>query len=110
MHSALYYTSYLIYFQALAAHADTNLGKFEPALAFICNKPAMHRVVNGWEADFNKSTSCIDDPDDILDYCKKVSYPRTSIHLRSCSGVADNMLDYQSGNRKIDPPLLRSFG
>lgn len=60
--------------EALAAHADTNLGKFEPALAFICNKPAMHRVVNGWEADFNKSTSCIDDPDDILDYCKKL-YP-----------------------------------
>ena len=97
-------------FQALAAHADTNLGKFEPALAFICNKPAMHRVVNGWEADFNKSTSCIDDPDDILDYCKKVRYPRTFINLRSAGGVVDNTLDYQSRDCKIDSLLLWPFG
>ena len=25
-------------------------------------------------------------------------------------GVVDNMLDYQSRDHKIDPPLLRSFG
>ena len=33
-------------------------------------------------------------------------------HLRSRSGggVVDNTLDYQSRGRKIDPPLLRSFG
>ena len=29
---------------------------------------------------------------------------------RSGGGVVDNTLDYQSRGRKIDPPLLRSFG
>ena len=29
---------------------------------------------------------------------------------RSGGGVVDNTLDYQSRDRKIDPPLLRSFG
>ena len=28
----------------------------------------------------------------------------------SRSGVVDNTLDYQSRDRKIDPPLFRSFG
>ena len=34
-----------------------------------------------------------------------------SIHsiCRSGGGVVDNTLDYQSRDRKIDPPLLRSF-
>ena len=30
--------------------------------------------------------------------------------FRSGGGVVDNTLDYQSRGRKIDPPLLRSFG
>ena len=30
--------------------------------------------------------------------------------IRSGGGVVDNTLDYQSRGRKIDPPLLRSFG
>lgn len=51
---------------------DPGFTKFEPALAFICNKPAMHRVVNGWEADYDKNKTCLDDPDEILEYCKKV--------------------------------------
>ena len=29
---------------------------------------------------------------------------------RSGSGIVDNTLGYQSTDRKIDPPLLRSFG
>lgn len=59
--------------EALAAHADPALSaKFEPMVAFICNKPAMHRVVNGWEPDF--TTDCLEDPQEILQYCKKV-YP-----------------------------------
>ena len=29
---------------------------------------------------------------------------------RSGDGVVDNTLDYQYRGRKIDPPLLRSFG
>ena len=32
------------------------------------------------------------------------------IRGRSGGGVVDNTLDYQSRGRKIDPPLLRSFG
>ena len=31
-------------------------------------------------------------------------------YVRSGGGVVDNTLDYQSRGRKIDPPLLRSFG
>ena len=30
--------------------------------------------------------------------------------VRGGGGVVDNTLDYQSRGRKIDPPLLRSFG
>ena len=33
-----------------------------------------------------------------------------SMSKRSGGGVVDNTLDYQSRGRKIDPPLLRSFG
>ena len=33
-----------------------------------------------------------------------------SFYKRSGGGVVDNTLDYQSRGRKIDPPLLRSFG
>ena len=32
------------------------------------------------------------------------------VSFRSGGGVVDNTLDYQSRGRKIDPPLLRSFG
>ena len=32
------------------------------------------------------------------------------LHQRSGGSVVDNTLDYQSRGRKIDPPLLRSFG
>lgn len=58
-------------FQALAAHANPNMGKFEPMVAFLCNKPAMHRVVNGWEPDYTIN-NCTQNPEEILDYCKKV--------------------------------------
>ncbi|XP_052804541.1 amyloid-beta precursor-like protein [Mya arenaria] len=58
------------YMEALAAHAS--VGKFEPMVAFICNKPAMHRTVNGWEVDYKQN--CTDEPKQILDYCKTV-YP-----------------------------------
>ena len=59
-------------FQASAAHVDPVFSKFEPAVCFICNKPAMHRVVNGWEPDYDRNMTCLEDPDDILNYCKKV--------------------------------------
>ena len=35
---------------------------------------------------------------------------KLSLSTRSGGGVVDNALDYQSRGRKIDPPLLRSFG
>ncbi|XP_060586292.1 amyloid-beta precursor-like protein [Ruditapes philippinarum] len=60
------------YMEALAAHADAAMNKFEPEVSFFCHKPAMHRVVNGWEPDF--TTDCLEDPAEILEYCKKV-YP-----------------------------------
>lgn len=69
----LFFKAGLAYMEALAAHTDPALSsKFEPMVSFICNKPAMHRVVNGWEPDFK--TDCLEDPKDILEYCKKV-YP-----------------------------------
>ena len=43
--------------------------------------------------------------------CNGVSFlGRSTIVERSGGGVVDNTLDYQSRGRKIDPPLLRSFG
>ena len=36
--------------------------------------------------------------------------PKLPEVIRSGGGVVDNTLDYQSRGRKIDPPLLRSFG
>lgn len=60
--------------EASAAHVDPAFTKFEPAIVFICNKPAMHRVVNGWEPDYDRNVTCLDEPDDILNYCKKL-YP-----------------------------------
>ena len=41
-----------------------------------------------------------------LSYFRQLSYTVD----RSGGGVVDNTLDYQSRGRKIDPPLLRSFG
>ena len=35
---------------------------------------------------------------------------KSTWEFRSGGGVVDNTLDYQSRDRKIDPPLLRSFG
>ena len=44
-------------------------------------------------------------------YCNKhLKLPVDLIVVRSGGGVVDNTLDYQSRGRKIDPPLLRSFG
>ncbi|CAG5120903.1 unnamed protein product, partial [Candidula unifasciata] len=50
--------------------------KYEPMVAFICDRPAMHRAVNGWIAD--KSTDCLTRVEDILAYCKTM-YPEQNI-------------------------------
>jgi len=42
----------------------------EPMVAFVCNRPAMHSTDRGWISD--DSTNCIDDPVDVLNYCRKV--------------------------------------
>jgi len=66
-------TSYA-YTEAVAANLP--MGKFEPEVAFKCNRPPMHRVVNGWEADLkvNVNSTCPDQLSYILSYCKEV-YP-----------------------------------
>lgn len=46
--------------------------KFEPMVAFICGKPAMHRGVSGWIGD-EKMLDCLDEKTDILNYCRNVS-------------------------------------
>lgn len=50
--------------------------KYEPMVAFICERPAMHRGVNGWLSD--KTQGCPDTLEDVLTYCKKV-YPDHNI-------------------------------
>ncbi|GFN94381.1 beta-amyloid protein [Plakobranchus ocellatus] len=50
--------------------------KYEPQVAFICERPAMHRVVNAWIPD--RSTGCMDRMEDILAYCQKM-YPDHNI-------------------------------
>lgn len=61
---------------AFSGDATTKLG-YVPQVAFICNKPAMHITPGGaWESDAN--TGCLNQPKDILDYCKKL-YPSLDI-------------------------------
>ena len=53
-------------------------------VAFLCNRPSMFKTSAGWVKD--DSTDCIRNPEDILDYCRKVTY--TSCHFslrRSCA-------------------------
>ncbi|BFZ25606.1 hypothetical protein BsWGS_28646 [Bradybaena similaris] len=50
--------------------------KYEPMVAFICGRPAMHRGPSGWDSD--KSTDCLDRVEDILVYCKAM-YPDHNI-------------------------------
>lgn len=64
----------IIGLQFVAASMEVNSRKFEPMVAFICNKPAMHRVPSGWVADDDSSKSCVKEPEEILKYCKKL-YP-----------------------------------
>lgn len=58
--------------EVLATQSD-----HEPMVAFICNKPAMHKGVNGWLSDPN-TKECWDDKRKILDYCKQM-YPNHNI-------------------------------
>ncbi|GAB1601946.1 amyloid-beta A4 protein-like isoform X2 [Argonauta hians] len=60
--------------QAVVVNMEMNASKFEPMVAFLCNKPAMHRTPNGWQADTNTSNSCLTSPVQILSYCKTL-YP-----------------------------------
>jgi len=50
--------------------------KFEPMVAFICDRPAMHKEVNGWISD--DSTDCQQEMPDILAYCQHI-YPDQNI-------------------------------
>ena len=45
---------------------------FTPMVAFMCNKPAMHRGRHGWIKDADMD--CLQDPKDILEYCRHVSW------------------------------------
>ncbi|XP_074653490.1 amyloid-beta precursor-like protein isoform X2 [Tubulanus polymorphus] len=61
---------------AIALPAMANDDIPEPSVAFMCNKPAMHRTVLGWVKD--ESTDCLNSPQEILEYCKKM-YPGMDI-------------------------------
>jgi len=51
----------------------------EPMVAFMCNRPAMHSTDEGWVSD--DSTNCINDPVDVLNYCRKVrAFPSPPRH------------------------------
>jgi Amyloid A4 N-terminal heparin-binding len=39
-------------------------------VAFLCNRPSMYKTSEGWTKD--DSIDCLKDPEDILDYCRKV--------------------------------------
>ena len=45
---------------------------WEPSVAFKCGRPAMKRVVDGWQVD-RTQPDCLDDPVEILEYCRRVS-------------------------------------
>ena len=44
---------------------------YQAMVAFKCGYPAMYLTENGWKKD--DSTDCVDDVEDVLIYCKKVS-------------------------------------
>jgi len=39
-------------------------------VAFLCNRPSMYKTADGWLKD--DTVDCLNDPEDILDYCRKV--------------------------------------
>lgn len=43
---------------------------YQPLVAFMCSYPAMHLTESGWIKD--DETDCVDDAEDVLNYCKKV--------------------------------------
>lgn len=45
-------------------------------VAFLCNRPSMYKTSEGWKKD--DSIDCLKDPEDILDYCRKV-YPESDV-------------------------------
>jgi len=49
---------------------DADLKKPEPMVAFMCNKPAVHKTALGWVKD--NETDCLRKPQEILEYCRKV--------------------------------------
>lgn len=51
--------------------------KFEPSVAFVCDRGAMHMdTKSGWSSD--SATDCMEGKDEILAYCKKM-YPSLEI-------------------------------
>ncbi|XP_064595502.1 amyloid-beta precursor-like protein [Liolophura sinensis] len=63
--------------QALAGSINVpEDSKFEPMVAFMCNKPAMRRTPEGWARD--EKTDCLQDSVEILNYCKKM-YPNHDV-------------------------------
>ncbi|GFR81809.1 beta-amyloid protein [Elysia marginata] len=58
-------------FLQLAASASLE-DKYEPMVAFICERPAMHRTVNSWVPD--RKVDCLEAMEDILAYCQQM-YP-----------------------------------
>jgi len=60
-------------------------GENEPMVAFLCNRPSMYLTERGWKKD--DDTSCLRDPVDILNYCRKVSRPAKFLLLGAGSIV-----------------------
>jgi len=70
-------------------------------VAFLCNRPSMFKTSAGWVKD--DSTDCLRNPEDILDYCRKVPLYITSpsfvsgqlgFMLKAPRGISDRATEY----------------
>ncbi|XP_067676161.1 amyloid-beta precursor-like protein [Haliotis asinina] len=80
--------------------------KFEPMVAFMCNKPAMHRVTNGWEYD--TTTDCLKKKTDILQYCQEL-YPDHEITNIVEASYETNVPEWPSKNGKRHTHHVRPY-
>ena len=63
-------------------------------VAFLCNRPSMFKTSAGWVKD--DSTDCLKNPEDILNYCRKVPPYTIFIFLDSDLHITRGVYSYLS--------------
>jgi len=71
-------------------------------VAFLCNRPSMFKTSAGWVKD--DSTDCLKNPEDILDYCRKVFNATSSCRSQrsimvTCLTAVHQICSYRKNHR-----------